>query len=42
MFFLFIDLKIISRYIYLHFIGGVDDEYWENCIFTNHGLSAHV
>ena len=42
-FFLFIDLKIIFRYIYLHFIiGGVNDECWKNSIFTNHGLRAYV
>ena len=40
--FLFIDLKIFSRYIYLHFIGGTVDEFRENGIFANHGLSAHV
>lgn len=42
-FFLFIDLKIILRYIYLHFIiGGVNDECRKSRIFANHGLRVYV
>ncbi len=42
MYFLFIDLKFYSGYTSLYFVGGVDNEFRENCFFTNHGLPAYV
>jgi len=42
MFFLFIDLKIFSRYNHPQLIGGMAYEFRENGFFSNNGLSAYV
>ena len=42
MYFLFIDLKIYSRYNPLQLLGGAANECRENGLFANHGLSADV